>query len=136
MATRLKNIKLKEISLVDKGANPDAHIMLCKRRDDGAKPDGMNILERFRIDELSAVDRPAQVHAKMAIMKRDEAADSLLKRQLDEIAKLDAAYASTVAKADDAGAYAAYRTKRDELMMRYEREEIAAKMALIGYRPS
>jgi hypothetical protein len=133
MATKLKNIKLREISLVDKGVNPDAHILLYKR--DDARPDahsGMNVMQRFRINELSAVDRPAQVHAKMTIIKRDEAADSLLKRQLDEIAKLDAAYASTVAKADDAGAYAAYRAQREEITMRFEREEIATKMAAHG----
>jgi hypothetical protein len=101
MATKLKNVKLREISLVDKGANPDAHIMLAKRDDASPAP-----------------------------------ADSLLKRQMDEIAALDAAYASTVAKADDAAVYAAYRTKRHEILERYEQESIAAKMALIGYRPS
>jgi hypothetical protein len=133
MATKLKNIKLREIPLVDKGANPDAHILLYKR--DDARPDahsGMNVMQRFRINELSAVDHPAQVHAKMTIIKSDDAADSLLKRQLDEIAKLDAAFASTVAKADDDAAYAAYRAKREDLMKRYEREEIAAKIAAHG----
>lgn len=37
----------------------------------------MNVMQRFRINELSAVDHPAQVHAKMTIMKRDDEIDEL-----------------------------------------------------------
>ena len=37
-----------------------------------------NIMRRFKINELSAVDNPAQVHAKMTIMKRATAAPSLI----------------------------------------------------------
>lgn len=32
----------------------------------------LKVMEEFKIDEISAVDRPAQSHAKMTIMKREE----------------------------------------------------------------
>ena len=36
---------------------------------------GKRIMRRFRMNEISAVDSPAQKHARMAIMKRDDSAD-------------------------------------------------------------
>lgn len=34
MATKLKNLKVKRVALVDEGANPDAHIKFAKRKDE------------------------------------------------------------------------------------------------------
>ena len=33
MPTKLKNLKIKRVALVDEGANPDAHIKFAKSKD-------------------------------------------------------------------------------------------------------
>ncbi|MGH6736809.1 MAG: hypothetical protein ACRECX_12160 [Methyloceanibacter sp.] len=45
------------------------------------------IMREFKIDELSAVDRPAQAHALMTVMKRDDRKDDDM--QLSKIASYD-----------------------------------------------
>lgn len=40
MATKLKHLRVKKVDVVDDGANPDAHIMLYKRRDPAAGTGG------------------------------------------------------------------------------------------------
>lgn len=54
MATRLKNLKIKKVDFVDEGANPDAHIMLYKKRDaveeggeEGGEEGNAHILKRL-----------------------------------------------------------------------------------------
>ena len=38
MATKLKHLKITKVDFVDEGANPDAHIMLFKRKQDEPEP--------------------------------------------------------------------------------------------------
>lgn len=40
MATKLKNLKIKKVDFVDEGANPDAHIRLTKKKDEGRSAAG------------------------------------------------------------------------------------------------
>lgn len=40
MATKLKNLKIRKVDFVDKGANPDAHIKMLKRRDGETQAEG------------------------------------------------------------------------------------------------
>lgn len=40
MATKLRNLRVSKVDVVDEGANPDAHIKLFKRKDTGDKGDG------------------------------------------------------------------------------------------------
>ena len=39
MATKLKNLSVTSVDLVDQGANPDAHVRLFKRGDQGTETD-------------------------------------------------------------------------------------------------
>ena len=39
MATKLKNLSVTSVDLVDRGANPDAHVRLFKRKDTGPESD-------------------------------------------------------------------------------------------------
>ena len=40
MTTKLKNLKIKKVDFVDEGANPDAHIRLTKKKDEGQSAAG------------------------------------------------------------------------------------------------
>ena len=38
MATKLKNLSISKVAVVDEGANPDAHIRMMKRKDAEDQP--------------------------------------------------------------------------------------------------
>lgn len=56
MATKLKNLKITSVDLVEQGANPEAHIKLYKSKDgDDRKADGKNSLLERLAQKLAAV---------------------------------------------------------------------------------
>ena len=75
------------------------------------------VLREFRIDEISAVDRPAQQHAKMSIIKRDDNIDAYRSHQspvkfnemIDAIAKSDKSRSRLEVMRDLARRYPALR---------------------------
>lgn len=52
MPTKLKNLKIKRVALVDEGANPDAHVRFAKSKD--APPDSSDMTAD---EALSIMDR-------------------------------------------------------------------------------
>ena len=52
MPTKLKNLKIKRVALVDEGANPDAHVRFAKSKD--APPDSTDMTAD---EALSIMDR-------------------------------------------------------------------------------
>ena len=66
--TRLCNMRINEVSLVDDGANPEARVVIAKR-DDGEPAGKRYRVTRLKIAEISAVDRPAQSGAVATILK-------------------------------------------------------------------
>lgn len=97
-ATTLKNLKINEISLVDRGANPGARMLLMKRDDAGAAglPTGdLTMADKPTLEQLDkAVQDAAAENAKVVAEKAQLEAD---KAELQK--QLDAAKAEAVAKA-------------------------------------
>lgn len=66
MTTMLRNLKIKEVSFVDAGANPDADITLKKNKEEGAKKEmtwlekiGKAIAETLGLSEPEGIDKAA-----------------------------------------------------------------------------
>jgi len=97
-ATTLKNLKINEISLVDRGANPGARMLLMKRDDAGAAglPTGdLTMADKPTLEQLDkAVQDAAAENAKVVAEKAQLEADKAELRK-----QLEAAKAEAVAKA-------------------------------------
>jgi len=116
MPTRLFNLSLKRISVVDDGDNPDAEIMLIKRRDKTIKDKDLTDMDKDKDLELTDEQR-AEIAAE-AVEKAKAEADVELKKLQDEIKALKESQESDVAK----------RVAKAEAELKETREALAKKM--------
>lgn len=93
MATALKNLRLREVSLVDRGANQHAHVSLFKGRDGDRPTDGEDMFktqEEFDAAVKTAVTKALEGGSNDEKTKKavEEALAKALKPHADDVAKL------------------------------------------------
>ena len=97
MATKLKDLKLTSVDLVDRGANPDAHIRLFKRKkvaeesDTEVKKDATTFSENVQQERLYKV---TQEMFDFSYAFSDSLSSIIWDDEMDETAKLDMMYKS------------------------------------------
>ena len=87
MATRLRNLNIKKVDVVDEGANPDAHIMLYKNRDAAGKP-----AENGEEGNVNILKRLVSVIAKALGMKESQFDDAIEEIQKGDSQSFDERY--------------------------------------------
>ena len=112
MPTRLFNLSIKRISVVDDGDNPDASIMMIKRKTKTKELDAM------ADNEVVLTDEQRTEIAAVAVAKAKAEADVELKKVQDELAQLKLNADSDVAK----------RVAKAEADLKETREALAKKM--------
>lgn len=92
---------------------------------------GKRIMREFRLQELSAVDRPAQVHAKLTLMKRDDNSkgDEMSKREQVTVEDLQLQLDEEITKSATASATAKEELDKANVDLEAARAEIEALKA-------
>lgn len=105
MPTKLKDLKIDRVDLVDKGANPDAHILLFKRKGDEGVMKFEEIMKKLTPEQQTAVMEEIN-KAKGADMtpeekKKKEAEMAAMGKMKDDLAKRDQEVKDLTAKVEE-----------------------------------
>lgn len=101
MPTKLRNLRVKRVALVDEGANPDAHIRFAKNKG-GAAEDGsmteeeaLSFVERF-MEFMKSRFGPARIEKEAATFTEKEALRDMEDIMCDEVYPMNYAFMDSV----------------------------------------
>lgn len=101
MPTKLRNLKVKRVALVDEGANPDAHIRFAKKKGGAAENESMteeealSFVERF-MEFMKSRFAPARIEKEAATFSEEEALRGYEEIMFDEVYPMNCAFMDSV----------------------------------------